>query len=282
MFYPVAGWIADAFVGRYRVILAGFWMFIMGFGIILLSMALEWHIVTLNTWHMLPAITATVLFMLGSASVESTIIPFGVDQIEQGAPSEEMSSYFFWYYFGRNLGYVANIITIFVVDVVRSVINDRLGLSEFNQLDNSTSPIIIKMQMTIDQSVVGLIALLTIAIALFLHFRFHHWFFMTHQRANAVASIYSILYFAATVKRQPPKYRRSFRYGEEKKSRLELAKVEFDGIFSAEEVEDVKTFLRILFFLMSLGFGFATFGAVSWNMNECIHVLVCPILYGNL
>ena len=41
-----------------------------------------------------------------------------------------------------------------------------------------------------------------------------------------------VVYYAATVKRGIARYRRAFRYGEERKPRIELAKEEFDGIFT--------------------------------------------------
>lgn len=257
VFYPLAGLIADVYVGRYRVIHAGLWMFLVGFGIMLMSMALEWQ-------HYDPSpvavMIATVFFMLGSASVESTIIPFGVDQIQQGASSDELSSYFFWYYFVRNLGYVFNVVCSVVTYAAFVAINKRLMLAEFT---HSTIAPIYRLEHTIIHLVLGIIFIVGIAVAIFLHFCLQHWFFKARHRENPIRSICNILYFAATVKRQAPRYRRSFRYGEEKKSRLELAKVEFDGIFSAEEVEDVKTFFRVLFLVMSLGLGFATYGAVS-------------------
>ncbi len=105
VFYPVAGLLADVYLGRYRVINIGLWLFWIGLMIITMSLALEWNLKEVDLYK-LPSVVATILFMIGSACVESTIIPFGVDQIRQGASSEELGSYFSWFYFGRNLGYI--------------------------------------------------------------------------------------------------------------------------------------------------------------------------------
>lgn len=256
VFYPFAGLIADVYVGRYRVIHAGLWMFFVGFVTILISMACEWFS---NSFALkVLAIIATALFMLGSASVESTIIPFGVDQIQQGASSDEISSYFSWYYFGRNLGYLLNILTSFMIQVAVRKVNNDLGWPELNV---NSSKKVTKMEHTIAFSLAGFFALAGLMMAMLLLYCFK--FYRARHRKNPVRSICNILYFAATVKRHAPRYRRSFRYGEERKSRIELAKIEFDGIYSSEEVEDVKTFFRVLFLVVSLGGCFATFGAVS-------------------
>lgn len=260
VFYPVAGLIADVYLGRYRVIHIGLWLFWVGYAIILMSMALEWQYEHLSLLRKAPAIIATILFMLGSASVESPIIPYGVDQIRQGAPSDELSSYFFWYYFGRNAGFVFNVVCSIVVATLLRASNYDMGISEFT---NTTIAPIRNMEHTIIHSIVGVIALVGITVALLLHFCLKHWFFKARRQENPLKSILNVVFFAATVRRQAPRYRRSFRYGEGRKSRIELAKVEFDGIYSSEEVEDVKTFLRMLFLVLSLGFSFVTYGAVS-------------------
>ena len=260
VFYPVAGLIADVYLGRYRVIHIGLWLFLVGYVIILMSMALQWQYVHLSILQKVPAIIATILFMLGSASVESPIIPYGVDQIRQGAPSDELSSYFFWYYFGRNGGFSFNIACSYIVVSLIKVSNRAIGISEFT---NTTIPSIRNMEHTINYSILAIIALVGIIAALLLHYCFQDWFFKARRRENPLKSILNIVYFAATVRRQAPQYRRSFRYGEGRKSRMELAKVEFDGIYSSEEVEDVKTFFRVLFLVLSLGFPFIAYGAVS-------------------
>ena len=261
LFYPLAGLIADVYLGRYRVIHIGLWLLWVGFGIIILGMACQWQYPQPSIIRRIPAIVATIFFMLGSASVESTIIPFGVDQIQQGASSDELSSYFSWYYFGRNAGYVANIVCLLVIFYIQSSINERIYISDIT--DASNSSVIVNLEYTITKAASGLIMLVAVTVAILLLFCLQRLFFKARNRDNPLRTIINVVYFAATVKRHNPRYRRSFRYGEERKPRIELAKVEFDGIYSSEEVEDVKTFFRVLFFILSLGLTFATFGAVS-------------------
>ena len=250
VFYPVAGLIADVYLGRYKVIHIGLWLFWSGFSIILMSIALGWIGPEYSSHHLynIPPLIAAIAFLIGSACVESAIIPFGVDQIQQGASSDELSSYFYWYYFGRNAGYIFNILCTLAIDVLYYVVMDKFDLNKEDQ--------------TIKYCAGGLM-IIGVTVAILLHYCLQHWYFKACQRDNPIKSICSILYFSATVKRQAPRYRRSFRYGEGKKSRIDLAKIEYDGIFSSEKVEDMKTFFRVLFIILSLGFCFITYGAVS-------------------
>ena len=71
-----------------------------------------------------------------------------------------------------------------------------------------------------------------------------------------------MLRYASTAKR--PLERSAFSFdGRPMPSRIDLAKQTHHGIFSDEKVEDVKTFLRILVFLVSL-LGFL-----------CVYTIVC-------
>ena len=71
-------------------------------------------------------------------------------------------------------------------------------------------------------------------------------------RFNPVKHIFKVLNYAKH--HSQPVFRSAFTYGEVP-SRLDLAKIRYGGPFTTEEVEDVKTFGRILLVLISL-FGF--------------------------
>ena len=240
--YPVGGLIADVYLGRYRVIQIGLWFYWIGLAIILLSRAVGGKLDDYPQLQVALPIIAIVFVLIGSASVEPTIIPFGMDQIRQGASSDELSSYFFWYYFGRNFGYM--LVTLFSLVVAITV-----------------PPIVLLGRSA--YFITGIVAIMMVTIAMVLHHCLQHWYYKANRMENPIRSISNVLFFAATVKRQPPRYRRSFRYGEGKKSRMDLAKLEYDGIYSSEKVEDVKTFFRVLLVIISLGGDFITYGAVS-------------------
>ena len=251
VFYPVAGVVADSYLGRYNVIHIGLWLLWLGFAISSLSFT------SLFSWSWAKytvAVITSILFSAGSGSVEATLIPFGVDQLSQGASSDELSSYFYYYYMARNTaGMVATLVFIIIFDLINF----------YPQPDLSSSTAIQSLNTDIQYTVQSVLALIAISMALLILFCMKRQFYYDRQHSNALKLIYKVLIYAATVRRQIPQYNRAFRWGEERKPRIELAKREYDGIFRSEEVEDVKTCYRMLFLLLSLFGFFVTYGAVS-------------------
>lgn len=257
IFYPITGLIADTWLGRYRMIKIGLCLMWLGFVIITVNESLVYHYANDNHDHtteqyVLP-ITAVILLIISSATVEANIIPFGVDQIQQGASSSEMSSYFYYYYFSRIAGLLTGL-TLFLL-----LFSTGIKLfPDFTDPDNDKEYTSYTLH-----AIHPLFAVLSVTVALILHFCTSQRYFKDKDYNNPLKLIVNVLYYAAMVKRRPPQYRRAFRYGEERKSRIELAKMEYDGIFTSEEVEDVKTFLRICLLIFSLSGNFLIIGMVS-------------------
>ena len=178
---------------------------------------------------------AFLLLSIGGGGFVGTIIPFGVDQL-QGASSAEISSYFYFFYFSHNLGMGLSIF----VSCLLSYTNKRL-------IDGEGIPNHLEFY-----AFQPLVTTAILSVGLVLMICFHHWFFKNTLWENPVRLIAKILCYAARVRRHLPVRNRAFRYGEERKSRVELAKFTYDGKFPDEKVEDVKAFCRIVFILVSL------------------------------
>lgn len=251
VFYPVGGIIADSYLGRHNVIHIGLWLLWIGFAV----NSLSFTFLLTSMWSRYTVVTITfLLFGAGSGSVEATLIPFGVDQLSQGASSDELSSYFYYYYMARNVAAMSSTLIFFI---------DFDLIDFFPQSDLSNCTTVTMINTDIQYTVQSVLALVAISIALLILFCMKNQLYHDRQHSNALKLICNVLSFAATVKRQIPLYNRAFRYGEGRKPRIELAKREYDGIFSSEEVEDVKTCYRMLFLLLSLFGYFVTYGAVS-------------------
>lgn len=254
IFYPVAGLLADVYFGRYKLIHISLWLLWTAF--VLFALALSLYPIKVLpvalTKYVVP-IVAFILVSLGTGGVEATIIPFGADQLSQGASSDELSSYFYWYYFGRQAGALGGTLLFFALLLPKYVAGDDKSVENFNlQIANTVQPVVVVLAMT---------------IAIILHVSLKGWYFRNKQRENPLKLVINVLYYVATVKRHAPQYRRAFRYGEPWKPRIELAKAEYDGIFTSEEVEDVKTFLRILLIIFSLAGFFAAYSGVSFLLT---------------
>ena len=249
--YPIAGFLSDVCTGRYRMIQIGVWLFWIAFSLLSLSLALA--SVQIGSHHMttlcLPVI-AYVLISAASGAIEVAIIPFGVDQLSQGASSHEQSSYFYLYYFGRQLGNLAGILSFYGLS--------RIQVRALNEYAVASI-----------QSVVAL-AGMTLALTLLWWFKNH--LFIDRQRDNPLKEIVNVVFYAATVQDTPPVNRRAFRYGEGKKKRMDRAKYRYDGLYTSEEVEDVKTFCKILLILFSLCLCFMTYTGVSPHRPQSFRV----------
>ena len=258
IFYPVAGVIADSYLGRYRVINVGFWLLWVGFAISSMSFSIIRLIskesIAGHVCQYIVAAIAVILFGAGSGSIEATIIPFGVDQLAPGVSSDEISSYFYYYYITRNFA-------VFVLTFALFVVFDEITfVSHSNDVPDSKA---FMFNSDADYITQNLISILAVTFALLLLLYFRKTFYLEKQQINALKSVTQVLCFAARVKRQLPQRNRAFRYGGSLTSRIDLAKMENDGNFSSEEVEEVKTFYRMLLLMLSLFGYFVTYGAVS-------------------
>ena len=235
--YPVGGFIADVYMGRCRVIHISIWFFWIAFALLtvanMLQELLQSH-ASVFTTHVLP-IAAYVFVLLASGGFESTLIPFGADQLE-AASSSELSSYFYCYYIAIQVGTLLNVF-------VNSVLS--LWLPSHEQLMQAFATLVVA------------------TLGLVLHNSLQHWYFKNALRENCIKLVLKVLWYVSRVKRQMPRYRRAFRYGEGRIKRINLAKRKYDGIFFGDQVEDVKTFLRVCFILFCLGGYFFSQAGVS-------------------
>ena len=245
LLYPIGGVLADVYLGRFRMIRITLLLYFVACSIMAVALP-SYGLAPDSLVRVILPIIACALLLVASGGFETTIIPFGADQLSQGASSEEISSYFYWYYFGRQVG---NFLFVLLL----------LGL--YLKVDNSTH--LEGFDFQVIGAVEAFMFVVAMTIALCLQMCFQGRFFKDTTRSNPLKLVIGVICYAATAKRHAPRYRRAFRYGEGKKPRIELAKIEYDGIYSSEEVEDTKTFCQILLLLFSLGGFFLTYNGVS-------------------
>ena len=93
-------------------------------------------------------------------------------------------------------------------------------------------------------------------LALCLDYNFNHWLIKEPVSENPLKLIYRVMCYAW--KNKYPRQRSAFTYWDDKPySRIDLAKSKFGGPFTTERVEDVKTFWRILLYLLVVSFNTA-------------------------
>ena len=210
---PFGGLVADIWMGRYKIIVAGIYMALF---MLILGASAD---ALFSYVH--PLIIATLLIFsmvmnFGSIiSVRTNLIPFNVDQLV-GASGEDLTTIIYWHSFGLSLEiYIKVFLECWVNKTVSAKIT-HFPLAGF-----------------------------IITVIILSHIFLKHWLDITHQKSNPIKLIANVLNYAR--KNKYPKNRSAFTYCEEQyPSRIDLGKEKYGGPFSDEEVEDVKTVLRMI------------------------------------
>lgn len=235
LFYPLAGWIADAKVGRYKVI--KFSLITMWIGSLLLVFTLIFQLYFGSKLHafILPAVVIYLLNAVGIAGFHANIIPFGIDQMEC-CSSEQCSAFIHWYYWSRNFNF-GFFIQVFL---------QALTL----YCDSSDASLTTRLQLyTITASSV----FLTLAVCS--EFIFSRNLLKDPKTHYPIDKIWKVTRFVARNKSLVG-HRKAITYAYHTiPSRTDFAKTLYGGPYDVSEVEDVKTFWRIVVILVSLGGG---------------------------
>ena len=182
-------------------------------------------IIALQYYYVKNAATSTILAVFttigvaGSAGIIVNSLQFGIDQLTD-ASSSEITSYISWYTW--NFMLASTIGVIFSNCLIR-----------YTSLSYFVLPLSCTLSILSDCC-------------------FSHWLVKEPVTNNPLKLIYQVLKYA--VKNKYPRLRSAFTYWEDKPySRIDLGKNKYGGPFTIEQVEDVKTFFRIL-----AVFGFCT------------------------
>ena len=89
-------------------------------------------------------------------------------------------------------------------------------------------------------------------LLVFISYKKRHWFYTQPVQQNPYRTVYKVLNFAR--KNKYPLQRSAFTYCDNcPPSRIDFAKERYGGPYTTEQVENVKTLLRVLLLLISLG-----------------------------
>ena len=218
---PIVGWLADVSFGRYKVMRASLWLMWVGSILVVLAQIVELRLPeTEGILHYSVMVLAAIVITLGYSAFLVNAVPFGTDQMPD-ASTEEISAFVYWfvwssYGIGDVIATIADLIPACThlqdieADVLQSLIPVALSSLAL------CSDFLLKQQLTIEP--VG---------------------------PNPFKLVFRVLKFAITHKR--PIRRSAFTHCEDKRpSRIDFAKSKYGGPFTTEEVEDVKTCLRML------------------------------------
>ena len=236
--YPLLGHLADVYLTRYRALKCSLVILI---GSILYATvcasaeAIAYDIFDSRILEHLAAtvlIPAFILLVVGIGLFEANAIQFGLDQLLE-APTSKLIAFIHWYYWSQSIG---QLIISCITDTGSAVVDDKRKLQRL---------------------IVGLISVMLTIISsatLVLYCVSKKHFYVQRAGLNPFKNIYKVLKYSW--KHKVPEHRSAFTYWEEDiPRRIDLGKNKYGGPFTNEEVEDTKTFLRILPLLLCL-FGY--------------------------
>ena len=206
---PLAGLLADVKLGRYEIIKIG--------TIISLLASLLYYCGLLlgGTIKTLLFCTTIILFCFSDTCYSAAMLPFLTDQII-GATSDKLSAVVRWYYWAKHIGFL---LCSIILNLIINKLSIRFGAVLFIAVP--------------------------LAVVIVSDCLCQQWLDRTHKVTNPIKLIIQVLNY--TRKHRYPERRSVFTYiDEEQPTRMDFGKAKFGGPFTEEEVENVKTVLRLI------------------------------------
>ena len=271
--YPLLGYIADVCLTRYRTLKCSFLFLIIGCAIILLMLLVllfgnlaeifvgKIHIEYTNSITLVETATTVILITTGVGLFEANALQFGLDQLLE-APTPKLIAFIHWYYWTHQAVRLVEIYLNFGWTLLHTSLNPS-SRYEAHAIKNTFSFI-----------AVAIVSLAAVGSLVLLHKSKRHLYIL-RAGLNPFKNIYKVLKYSWNHK--VPEHRSAFTYWEEDiPHRIDLGKNKYGGPFTNEEVEDTKTFLRILPLLLSL-FGYHLAGD-GYSAPDQLQRTSCPSL----
>ena len=209
---PLVGLLADVKFGRYEIIKTGSLVAFFASLFHYFALLLGEDVSLLRT---LLFCAATIFACFGNTCYSAAMLPFLSDQLI-GASSDSLSAVVRWYYWAKHLSFG-------LCNIILHLIIYRHGL-KFGAL---------------------LFFAVPLAVIIISDCLCQQWLDRTHKVTNPIKLITQVLNY--TRKHSYPERRSAFTYiDEEQPTRMDYGKAKFGGPFTEEEVEDVKTVLRLI------------------------------------
>ena len=221
IFSPIAGWLADVYFGRYKVIKWSIWI-VWSSSLLLTISSVIAELVSGYEHAGSDIVDAALLIVMevGLVGCISNILQFSMDQLPD-ASTEEIVSFIRWMAWTMFSSGMALSYSLFCVEKKYELI----GL-------------------------LVVTAFLTLAVCL--DFLFNHHLIKEPATGNPLRLVFGVVQYA--IKTKQPRLRSAFTYYEDDlPSRIDFGKHKYGGPFTTEQVEDVKTFLRLILVLIISG-----------------------------
>ena len=210
---PFLIWLADAKFGRYGLVMFGSLMVFVSSAVFYLALLVSKDLLRLVFYSLAYAVS-----IIGNTCFSLAIVPFLTDQFV-GATSDELSAVVQWHKWSVSFGKLLS--RVFLIFYAIPFYGD-----------NSIT-------------LVAIIFAVPLAVIIISDCLCQQWLDRAHKVTNPIKLIIQVLNY--TRKHRYPERRSAFTYiDEEQPTRMDYGKEKFGGPFTEEEVEDVKTVLRLI------------------------------------
>ena len=265
----VNGWLGDIRFRRYKVIQTSAIIMWIGHILLLLVNLVLLYVETKLPFTRLAIFIAvlgyTLTFCSGAAFLVNTL-QLGLDQLLL-ASTDEVVSYIYWYVLSSSAGsLVSGLLQPIVYHCSHSTAEMYLGIC-----------------------MLKLVSLLGVSIILCSIFLFGHWLSIEPPSPNPFTQMIQVVAYAR--QHNHPEQRSALTYWEEKiPTKLDLGKDKYGGPFTTEQVEDVKTCLRMIiilsslsvylvsFFMSRFGLGMSPYSR-SNEISFCLQIVIQCLTY---
>ena len=270
LLYPLIGHLTDVYLTRYRSLKWSFGFLILAFCLIIVFKGIVFA--ASNIWKFrhdrtdIGLIMILIVYIVGLALFQANAIQFGLDQLLE-APTPKLIAFIHWYYWAQNVGSLA----LFYVTAGSTVLQNEVDVLTNGTINHHSYEIFTGTEYLL-LFIVMTVALTAVLIKLSTTKKH---FYIQKAGLNPFKNIYKVLKYSW--KNKVPEHRSAFTYWEEDiPRRIDLGKNKYGGPFTNEEVEDTKTFLRILPLLLCL-FGYHLAGD-GYSAPEQLQRTSCPSL----
>ena len=243
LIYPLLGWLADVCFSRYKFVRGSLTLMIAGS--VMLVLAVVGNVITHDQYLVLYAVMGLFLTVciLALGMFESTAIQFGMDQMLE-ASSNQLSTFIQWYYWASKLGFLLAYIMYTGITIYCS----QCKINEFRDIHNVYFILFMGSTLAIVLCILQIICSIA-GLCLLVYYK--PCLNIDQVGSSPWKLVYRVLHYSW--KHKCPERRSAFTYWEEDiPPRIDLGKSKYGGPFTTEEVEDTKTFLRILLLFLPL------------------------------
>ena len=271
LLYPLLGWMADVCFTRYKFVLFSFIIMILGSILVVLTgvLVLEFPQKLYRYWFYSIAAISIIMGLIGIGMFDSTAIQFGMDQMLE-ASSNKLSTFIHWYFWSSNLGSFVILYICYAVLYYYHQCNIKIQQANVTKYFFDGYEIKIGGILGISCGLLQLVCAF-VGVCVIVYYKRHLKIDQTGE--HPIKLIYQVLKYAWHHK--CPENRSAFTYWEEDiPPRIDLGKMKYGGPFTTEEVEDTKTFFRIILLLLSLvGFHLSGHG---YSLSDQLTRRQCP------